>query len=438
MRREIIRLAWPVIGEQALVMLAGMVGAALAGHLGTVATAAAGFTQPPQWFLSGLFMGLGVGVNALVARLQGAGDHERIAPATRTVFWIGLFLALATGAAVFAVAPWAVRAAGAMPEVVPLGARLLRLMVPGMAAAYWMMMMTAALRATGDTRTSLVINVGVNLVNAGLAYGLMYGAFGLPALGIDGAGYATSCARILGAVALLAVLLRRTSGARLPGRELFGVNWEMVSRIFRVGSIASAERMLGTAIFIACAAMINGLGTVVAAAQNIAVAAESVSWTLGFGFSMVTGALTGQRLGANRPDEAEAVSREAAKMSMMLLGVVGLFFIAWPGPYLALFTNDPALLELGASALRIAGFTEVFTALVYTLNGALSGAGDTRPLFVISTVGISVRLLLVAVFIKVFGWGLAGAWLAAGIDWVLRSALIYGRFQSQAWKAVRV
>ncbi|HYF95323.1 MAG TPA: MATE family efflux transporter [Symbiobacteriaceae bacterium] len=438
MRKELIRLAWPVIGEQVLIMLSGMVGAALAGHLGTVATAAVGFTQPPQWFMSGLFMGLGVGVNAMVARLEGAGDHERIAPATRTVFWLGALLALAMGAAVFAAAPWVIRAAGARPEVVPLGARLLRLMVPGMVAAYWMMMMTAALRATGDTRTSLVINIGVNVINAGLAYGFMYGAFGLPALGTDGAGYATSYARILGAAALLIVLFHRKTGARLYWRNLLRVNWDMVSRIVRVGSVASAERMFSTAIFIVYAAMINGLGTVVAAAQNITVAAESVSWTLGFGFSMATAALTGQRLGANRPDDAEAVSREAAKLSMILLGAVGLFFIAWPGPYLALFTNDPSLLELSTTALRIAGFTEVFTALVYTLNGALSGAGDTRPLFVISTVGITLRLALAAVFIKVFGWGLSGAWLAAGVDWVVRSAMIYGRFQSQAWKAVKV
>jgi len=438
LRREILRLAWPVIGEQVLVMLSGMINAALAGHLGTVATAAVGFTQPPQWFMSGLFMGLGVGVNALVARLQGGGDHERIPPATRTVFWLGLILALATGAAVFAAAPWAIRAAGARPEVVPLGAQLLRLMVPGMVAAYWMMTMTAALRATGDTRTSLVINIGVNVLNAGLAYGLIYGAFGLPPLGISGAGHATSCARILGAAALLVILCRRKSGARLNWQNLFRMDWDMVLRIFRVGSVASAERMLSTVIFIVYAAMINGLGTVVAAAQNITVAAESVSWTLGLGFSMATAALTGQRLGANRPDEAEVVSREAAKMSMILLGAVGLLFIAWPGPYLAIFTNDPSLLELGTAALRIAGFTEVFTALVYTLNGALSGAGDTRPLFVISTVGISVRLLLATVFIKVFGWGLAGAWLAAGIDWVVKSGMIYSRFQTQAWKTLKV
>jgi len=437
-RGQIIHLAWPVIGEQVLTTLANMVDAALLGHLSPVAMAAIGFTQTPHWLMVGLFMGLGVGVNALVARFQGAGDVQHIPPATRAGFWLGLMLALVMGVAIFATAPWIVDVAGAEPEVVPVAARLLRLLVPGMVAAYWMMVMTAALRATGDTRTSLVINIGINVLNAVLAYGLIYGAFGLPAFGAYGAGYATTTARILGALTLLAVLLGRSDGARLEWRKLGHIDWDLAWRIFRVGYVASTERMFSTIIYILYAVMVNGLGTVVAAAQNITVAAENITWMLASGFSMATAALVGQRLGAERPDEAEGVSREAARLSMLLLGAVGLVFIAFPGPYLRIFTDDPAVLAHSTTALRIAGFTEVCTALVLTLNGALSGAGDTRPLFLVTTGGGIIRLTLATIFIKLFGWGLAGAWFAAGVDWVVRSVLIYYRFRSGAWKTVKV
>ena len=437
-RGQIIHLAWPVIGEQVLTTLANMVDAALVGHLSPIAMAAIGFTQTPHWLMVGLFMGLGVGVNALVARFQGAGDHEHIPTATRAGFWLGLILALVMGVAVFAAAPWIIRAAGAQPEVVPVGAHLLRLLVPGMVAAYWMMVMTAALRATGDTRTSLVINIGINVLNALLAYGLIYGAFGLPELGIYGAGYATTTARTLGALALLWVLFRREDGARLEWSKLLHIDRDLARRIVRVGYVASTERMFSTLIYIFYAVMVNGLGTVVAAAQNITVAAENISWMLASGFSMATAALVGQRLGAGRPEEAEGVTKEATKMCMIILGAVGLFFIAWPGPYLAVFTDDPAVLALSTTVLRIAGFTEVCTALVLTLTGALSGAGDTRPLFLVTTGGGIIRLSLALLFIKFLGWGLAGAWAAAGVDWVVRSVLIYSRFRSGAWKTVKV
>lgn len=437
-RRNIIHLAWPVIGEQILTTLAGMVDAALLGHLSPIAMAAIGFTQTPHWLMTGLFMGIGVGVNALVARFTGAGEEEQVAPATRAGFWMGLIGSLAVCAVIFALAPWIVQAAGAQPEVVPVAAHVLRLLTPGMAASYWMMVMTAALRATGDTRTSLVINVGINVLNAGLAYTLIYGAFGVPALGINGAGYATTTARLLGALALLAIMLRRETGARISLGTLGHIDWGLIKRIVRVGYVSSTERMLSTMIYIFYAVIVAGLGTVVAAAQNITVAAENISWFVASGFSMATAALVGQRLGANRPDEADAVIREATRMCMVMLGAVGLFFILFPRPYLAIFTNDAAVLDLASKALRIAGFTELGTAIVLTLNGALSGAGDTRPLFVISVAGGIIRLSLAVLFVMGFGWGLQGAWLAAGLDWIVRSALSYGRFRSGKWKSVKV
>ncbi|HLN59952.1 MAG TPA: MATE family efflux transporter [Symbiobacteriaceae bacterium] len=437
-RGQIIHLAWPVIGEQILTTLAGMVDAALLGHLNPIAMAAIGFTQTPHWLLTGLFMGLGVGVNALVARYYGAGQHDRIAPATRAGFWLGLLLSLLTGLLVWFGASWIVTVAGAQAEVVPVAADVLRLLAPGMVAAYWMMVMTAALRATGDTRTSLVINVGINVLNAAMAYALIYGAFGLPKLGVYGAGYATSTARILGALLLAWVLFQREEGARLEWRTLGQVDWSLVGRIVRVGYVASTERMTSTFVYIFYAILIASLGTIVSAAQNITVAAENVSWFLSSGFSMATAAMVGQRLGAGRPEQAEAVIKEATKMAVALLGVVGLCFIAFPGIYLSVFTNDPAVLSLGSAALRIAGFTEVGTALVLTLNGALSGAGDTRPLFIVTIGGGLIRLSLAYLFIKVLGLGLSGAWLAAGCDWVVRSALIWSRFRSGKWKTVKV
>jgi multidrug resistance protein, MATE family len=437
-RKQIIHLAWPVVGEQLLATMATMVDTILVGHLDTISMAAVGFTQMPYWLVTGLFMGLGVGVNALVARFQGAGQTQEIEEATRAGFWLGLGMSALMGVLIWLLAPWIVQAAGAAPDVAPISAHLLRLLTPGMVGLFWSMVMTAALRATGDTRTSLVINVGVNVLNAILAYSLIYGHFGAPALGVYGAGYATTTARTIGALVLLAILLRRRAGARLEWRGLLRIDWGMLRRIFRIGYVSSTERMLSTFIYIAYAIMIARLGTVAVASQNIAVAAENVSWMLASGFQMATAAMVGQRLGARRPDEAEVVISEATRMCMALLGALGLIFIVLPGPYISIFTDDPAVRALSASVLRVAGFTEVGTALVLTLNGALSGAGDTRPLFLVSIGGGLVRLGAAMLMLFGFAWGLPGAWVAAGCDWVIRSGLIWLRYRSGAWKSIQV
>lgn len=435
---QIVHLAWPVIAEQLLTTLANMVDTALVGRLGAVATAAVGLTQMPNWLMTGLFLGLGIGVNAVAARFHGAGEDQQLEATTRAGFWLAVVTSLLVGLLHHLFAPQIFAMLGAEAEVLPIGASFLRLMVPGMVASFWAIVMSAALRATGDTRTPMLINLGVNILNAILAYSLIYGHLGAPALGVQGAGIATSTARILGALTLFAVLLRRQTGARLAWRRLGRLDWELLGRILKVGAVSSGERMFSTVVYLAYARIVATLGTVAVAAQHIAVAAENVSWMLASGFSMATAAMVGQRLGAGRIEEAEVVVREANRMAMALLALLSLFFVLAPRPYVGLFTNDAGVLDLAAGALRVGGFAEVPTAIVLTLTGALSGAGDAKPLFLVTLGGGLVRLVMTAVMVLGLGMGLEAAWFAAVVDWLVRAFLIWLRFRTGAWKAVRV
>jgi len=437
-RKQIIKLAWPVVAEQLLATMANMVDAALVGRLGAISTAAVGLTQMPHWFMIGIFMGLGVGVNALVARFHGAGEEHELEATTRAGFWLALVTALLMGGLVYAFAPQILTLVGAEPDVLPIGVPFQRLMVPGMIAIFWSTVMGAALRATGDTRTPMLINLGANVLNALMAYTLIYGHFGAPALGVNGAGIATSTTRILAALAFLAVLLRREVGARLEWRRLFSIDLALLWRILRVGAVSSTERMFSSVVYIGYARIVNTLGTVAVAAQYIAVQAENVSWMLASGFAMASAAMVGQRLGAGKVEEAESVAKEAARMAMMALGVLAVIFIAVPRPYIALFTNDGSVLDMAAAALRVGGLSEVPTALVLVLNGALSGAGDTKPLFLVTLAGGIVRLSMTALLILGLGLGLEAAWFAAFVDWVVRGFVIWWRFRSGIWKSIKV
>lgn len=437
-RKEIITLAWPVVAEQLLATLANMVDTALVGRLGAVATAAVGLTQMPNWLLAGLFMGLGVGVNALAARFHGAGEDDKLEATTLAGFWLATVTSLIAGVLTYVFAPQIFHWVGGEAEVIPIGVPFLRLMVPGMVASFWSIVISAAMRATGDTRTPMLINLVANLLNAVMAYALIYGHFGAPALGVTGAGIATSATRILAAVLLFAILLRRESGARLHWRRLFTLDLPILNRIMKVGSVSSSERVFSTIVYLGYARIVNTLGTVAVAAHYIAIQAENISWMLAVGFSMATAAMVGQRLGAGQVDQAESVVREATKMAAIALGILAVIFIVVPGPYVGLFTSDAAVIAMAAASLRVGGFAEIPTGIVQALNGALSGAGDTKPLFLVTLAGGIVRLSLTAWLILGMGLGLEAAWLAAVLDWVVRSVVIYGRFRTGIWKSVRV
>lgn len=430
-RSSLLKLAWPVIAEQVLATLANLVDMILVGRLGAVAIAAVGLSLQPLWMTLSIFLGIGTGVNALVSRAFGANDQEAVRKGSHTAFWLGLFFAGLVGALVWVLTPSVISLMGAQADTAGDAATYLRVLVPGLVGLYWSMVLNAALRAVGDTRTSFYVNVMVNVINLVLSWALIYGHLGMPALGVYGAGLATTIARLLGAVVFLAVAWQRFGG--------FGsFDWTIMTRMLQVGVPAALEKMSSTLFYLIFARIISDLGTVAFAAHHVAVTGENIVWTATSGLSTATAVLVGQSLGARAPERAQATVREAGLLTIYAIGPIALMFIFFSGPYMRLFTDDPAVIMSAASVLRIGGIAEVPMALVLILMGAFQGAGDTRPLIWITLAGGLARLLAAFTFVKVLGWGLEGAWLATWCDWGLRLVLCYLRFRAGRWKEVAV
>lgn len=439
LRRQILRLAWPVVAEQLLGTLAQMVDMMLVGPLGAAAVAAVGLSTQPLWFLMGPFMGLGAGVGALVSRCAGAGQHLQARSALRQGFWLATALAILMGGLIAAQAAAIVRLMGGEPDLVPVAAAYLCALAPGLAALFWSLVMGAALRAAGDTRTPFYISAAVNAVNLALTWALVYGRLGLPALGVTGAGAATSMARGLGALALLAALLRRARPVRLEPERLLALDGDLMRRILRVALPAAGERISSTLAYTVYARLVATLGTVAVAAHYTAVVAEQVSWMLGAGLTTAAATLAGQALGARAPERAQAAIRESVRVGAAAILPLAALFLAFPEAYLRLFTREPRVLAGAADALRVAAAGEVPMILAVVLTGALGGAGDARvPAGISLAGGWAVRLGCTALFLFGLGWGLPGAWAASVLDWTVRVLLLYARFRSGRWQHVQV
>lgn len=431
LRSSLLKLAWPVVAEQVLATLANMVDMVIVGRLGAAAIAAVGLSTQPLWLLMGIFLGLATGINALVSRLFGAGDKAGVRRGSDTAFWLGLGLAGVIGAALWTGAPQVARLMGAQPDVAPQAELYLRALVPGLVVLFLSMAMNAALRAVGDTRTSFYINLMVNALNAPLTLALVYGYLGAPAMGVLGAGIATSAARLIGFGVLLAVVLRRFG-------PIGGFDPALAARIVRVGAPASLERVSSTTGYLIFARLISGLGTVPFAAHHVAIVAENFVWMAAMGLATATAVLVGQSLGARDPDRAQGTIREAARLTAIVIGPIGLAFILFARPYLSVFTDDGAVIAAAVPALRIAGVVELPMALVLVLMAAFQGAGDTRPLLWITLSGAVARVAAAVLFVPVLGLGLPGAWLATWCDWGLRLGLCVWRIRKGRWKEVSV
>ncbi|HWI51182.1 MAG TPA: MATE family efflux transporter [Symbiobacteriaceae bacterium] len=438
-RRQILTLAVPVVMEQILTTLTQMVDMMMVSHLGPEAGAAVGLSNQPLFFSMAIFMGIGTGTTALVARYTGAKDPDTVESVTRQSFWMGLLSAVVVAYAYFALAPQIIRYMGAEAGVEPLGIAFLRWSTVGYIAMQWAQVMSGAIRGRGDTVTPLYIGVVVNIVNVIFGYGLIYGHFGLPALGVVGSALGTTIARTLGALILLVVLLRSKHPVRLRLSSLFRFDFGMMGRVLKIGLPASGERALQSLGMISFTRMIGSLGTIAIASHVIANNAESISYMPAIGLATAGTALVGQRLGARDEHGAGRVITETVRITFLVMAVMTLAFFFLGGPYIALYSNDPSVHDLSVRMLRIAAAAQIPMGITFALSGALRGAGDTLPMMIVTALGVwVVRLSITGGLITWAGWGLAAAWTSMFFDWSFRGICAYLRFRFGNWKHSRI
>lgn len=448
LRRRVLNIALPAVGEQLLNTAVGLADVYLVGHLSAAASAQLGYSSAAAlagaglanqmvWIVTVMFMAVSVGSTALIARAIGAGDAEQARRVVQQSFILGAIAGLiASVGAYFLARPFLVLL-GATPEMLPLGEAFLHISTLSFCPAALLFVGTACLRGAGDTRTPLYVMLGVNVLNMGISWLLINGNAGMPVLGVVGAATGAAVSRSLGGLAMIILLLRGRSGLRFVPRAQ--IDWSLVRRVLHIGGPAAGEQLVFQGALLIFARFVTGLGTVAYAAHNVTITIESVSFLPGMGYAAAATTLIGQSLGARRPDEAEHSGYETLLQGGLLMMILGGLMVALPGWFLRLFIDDPAVIAAGIIPLQAAGLIQPAFAVNMILSGALRGAGDTRwPLYskVISTWG--VRLPLTFLVVGLLGFGLNGIWFAMCVDFTVQALLAAWRYKAGVWKQLDV
>jgi len=432
----VARLAWPVIGEQLLQTLLGVVDMAMVGRLGPAAVAGVGTANQLMQVAISAMAAVSVGTTVLVARATGARDEAETQRIAKQSLLAGLVLGVVL-ALIGGLFPGPlIRLLGPEPEVVRLGALYLRIAAAGSPALVTMLVAGAAFRGAGDTRTPLKVSAAMNFVNLVLAYALVFGRFGLPALGVAGSALAASLARCFGALLLLGILMH-------PRAAWLGGGWRpdlhVVGRVMRIGIPTAVEQTMLSAGFLLYGAMVISLGTTVYATQRITFQAINLAFMPAFGYATAATTLTGQALGALRPEMATLATRSALRQAIFWMTLTGLLFAVFARPVMLIFTDDPAIIALGAVALRVLAIAQPLWAIGQVYAGSLRGAGDARFPMVTTSAGMwLVRLPTAYLFGILLGGGLPGVYLSSTLDSGLRAALNYRRYRAGRWQRTAV
>ncbi|MGH2499002.1 MAG: MATE family efflux transporter, partial [Candidatus Limnocylindria bacterium] len=291
----------------------------------------------------------------------------------------------------------------------------------------------SAMRAAGDTRTPMWLSAGASLSYIPLTFALVFPL----GLGLLGAAYAQIAVNLVFLAVTLALLWRGRAGLRVAGGR-----WRLHPATMRALASISLPSVGETALFsvglLALSGLVFRLGTDAFAADKIVGQLEMLSFLPCVGFAAAAATLVGQSLGMGDPERARRAGWAATKMAASWTTLVGLVFAVFPAFCLGLFTSSGAVVGAGIGALIVIGLAQPVQAVIFTLGGALRGAGDTRYTLLVTTVNwFVVRFPLAVILAFPVGLGLVGVWLAIVVDMGVRAALFAHRFHSGRWQRLR-
>jgi putative MATE family efflux protein len=427
-RRRVLGLAGPVIGENLLETMLGIVDTLLVAGLGAIAIAGVGGALQVMFLLIAALSALAVGSSVLVAQAIGAGNPRRASQLARqSLLWSGILSVPLAIAGLLLSGPL-VGLFGMEPEVAQIATEYLQVTMGTVVVLVALLIGGGALRGAGDSRTPMIVTAIANVVNIGLAYALIYGHFGLPAMGAVGSAWATFAARGLALVLLVLALWRGSNGVSIGGRGSWRPEFSVARDVLRIGVPAALEQILISVAFFVLTIVVAHLGTAVLAAHRIALNALTLSFLPGIGFGIAATALVGQSVGAHRIGEGAAATRVATTWAVGWMGAMGIAVLLFATPIMRLFSDDPAVIAAGAAGLRVVALAQPFWAIMFVQSGGLRGTGNTRFPLLVTGGGIWLSVALGFLLIELIGGGLVSVWAGFLVVAPFMAALHWWRF----------
>lgn len=434
-RKDVISLALPSIGEFILHMTIGIVDLAFVGQLGAQATASSGLAWQLIWFIDMAFFGIGAGTTALMTRHIGAGRNKEAQRVAGQSLILSLIFSFIGSMILIVFAKSFFKLLGAEAEIVGMGSSYLRILASTFMCGSLTMMVSTCLKSAGDTRTPMYISGAMVLLNIFLDYAMIFGKFGFPAHGILGSAESSALIILVAAAISVGGLFLGWFRIKITPDDFARLDWGIISKIVKIGAPVSLEHIFWSAASAFIVWVVAASGTVHLAVHNILLKAESLSFMPGMGFSIAARVAVGQALGREDEKGARVCADESIKLGMILMGTMGLVFLFFPHAVIGFFTKDPQVLALGSRILRILGIIQPIQALLFIVMGSLKGAGDTQTSMWIGLAGIFlVRAPFSYIFGLTMGMGALGAWgLGMSMDIAFRAFISYRRFQGNKW-----
>jgi multidrug resistance protein, MATE family len=424
-----LSLAIPMMVGQFGQMLMGITDTVVLGRVGVVPLAAIGFSNT---LLGTLYVG-GIGVLAAVgifaAQAHGAKLDNAKVEVFRSAFWLSLFVGTATAAIVIAAVP--VLNIFGEPLPVEIAARpYLAIVGLSLIPALASMSAKTYCEALGKPVIPTVILYAGVILNVALNLPLVFGWFGLPALGLTGSAIATFCARIFVLIGIIGYALFLTR-LKWQALTISGVSWEKVGSLLRTGLPIGCQYLAESGAFNFSAIMMGWIGTIPLAAHQIVLTCAATTFMFPLGISIAAGVRVGHAVGSQAFSTLRRIAFGAIMVSILMAVGFATIYLTLGHQIALLFTNDTEVVELAGRLMIIAGIFQMADGIQVTSAGCLRGLADIR---LPTLIGIFCYWAVAIPTGFIFGFplrtGPTGIWVGLAVGLFVVAILLTWRLQA--------
>lgn len=433
--RGLISLAIPAVGSTLFIMIFEIVDMFWVGKLGNESVAALSTGSFFVWMVRAASLAIAVGSLALVSRRTGEKDRKKvletsgyalISTVVFTVFMMLLLLPLS-----FNVFDWL----GLDKTIAGLAEQYVQIFLGGIIFIYLMATCEHILRGAGNTVTPMII-AGFSLVLNILLDPIFIFKFNL---GLKGAAYATVLSQFIGCILMLRAVMKFFKDDSFVKMKIYYRQLKhYFLSIIKIGLPVSLSEIMFSVIYLGITGIISSFGSETLSAMGIGHRIEAFPFFIALGFSRATSTMVGQNLGAGKPERAQASVMLSLRLVSGILLITSVVFYVLPEYLYGIFISDSRVIELGADYLRIIAIFEIFLAFEIILEGAFSGAGDTKPPFLIISSITLLRIPLSYLLGIVLKYGINGVWVVISFTTFFKGVLLYYWFKKGKWMKKKI
>ena len=433
LRRQLAMLSVPIFIETLLIMMLGAVDTFMLSRYSDESVAAVGVVNQIVMLAFLVFEVINLGTSVICSQYLGAGLKGRIPSVVMVALLTNLLLGLAVSGVLYFGDEMILRAMGLNEVLLPYGTAYMRIV--GAFAFFQALSMTlsAALRADNLAIYPMAVTFIVNIVNIIGNYTLIFGKFGMPALGVEGAAISTATCRGI-AMLLLFIVVRRTIVKRIPWNVFVKFPWRELKNLLRVGLPSAGEQVSYSSSQMVITYFINMLGVEALATRTYCVNLIMFAYLFCISIALGGAICIGHLVGHGRTRGAFLLGKLVMRLSIIITASLSLL-LAIAGPWvMPLLSSNPEIISLGCTILWIDVLLEFGRPTNIFATNALRAAGDVNYPFYVGVVVMWSVAVVAAYFAGiVFGLGLVGMWIAFACDENIRGVVFIRRWYSMKW-----